>query len=273
VIPNDPKARAAWTYNTASGSFDDPALSFWDRFGARTVDRLRLAPGSRVLDACCGTGASALPAAEAVGPSGSVLGVDLAEAMLERARAKAAARGLRQATFRVGDIEALGLPESSFDAVVCVFGIFFVDDMVGAVRSLWRLVRPGGVLGITTWGRGVFEPADRAFWAAVSREREDLARAFAPWDRANTPELLRALLADAGVSPSHVELEPARHPLPDPSAWWRIVMGSGYRATVEQLDPAARARIRETVENGLRAAGVSEVTADVVYGAARRDAV
>ena len=61
--------RAAATYGAAADHYDLPTLSFWDRFGAATVSRLRLASGHRVLDLCCGAGASALPAARAVGPA------------------------------------------------------------------------------------------------------------------------------------------------------------------------------------------------------------
>ena len=70
--------RIAATYGAAADTFD--SLPFWHHFGCRTVQRLNLQPGARVLDLCCGTGASALPAAEAVGPSGSVLGVDVTAA-------------------------------------------------------------------------------------------------------------------------------------------------------------------------------------------------
>ncbi len=66
--------RAARTYGAAADHYSLPSLSFWDRFGAATVARLPLAPGHRVLDVCCGAGASALPAARAVGAAGQVLG-------------------------------------------------------------------------------------------------------------------------------------------------------------------------------------------------------
>ena len=72
-----------------------------------------------------------------------MLGVDLAERLLERARAKAAARKLPQVEFRLGDMLDLRLPPDHFDAVVCVFGIFFVPDMSAAVRALWQVTRPG----------------------------------------------------------------------------------------------------------------------------------
>src|SRR5215207_3446234 len=107
MVPQDPKARAAAAYNAAADLYDDPRLSFWDRFGRRTVERLDLAPGSMVLDLCCGSGASALPAAEQVGPGGRVLGVDLAENLVRRARTKAQLRRLGNTEFLVEDFEAL----------------------------------------------------------------------------------------------------------------------------------------------------------------------
>src|SRR5689334_11484461 len=93
--------RAARTYGAAADHFDGPALGFWDRYGAATVARLPLTPGQRVADLCCGSGASAIPAARAVGPSGQVIGVDVAEPLLARARDRAA--GLPRAEFRLGD--------------------------------------------------------------------------------------------------------------------------------------------------------------------------
>src|SRR5205823_6634644 len=73
------QVKAAATYNAAADAYDSPANSFWARFGQRTIDRLGLRSGERVLDVCSGSGASAIPAAEKVAPSGSVIGVDLSE--------------------------------------------------------------------------------------------------------------------------------------------------------------------------------------------------
>jgi ubiquinone/menaquinone biosynthesis C-methylase UbiE len=68
--PIPPQVQLEKTYNAAADHYDHPALSFWDRFGRRTVERLPLAPGMSILDVCCGMGGSALPAAERVGPRG-----------------------------------------------------------------------------------------------------------------------------------------------------------------------------------------------------------
>jgi ubiquinone/menaquinone biosynthesis C-methylase UbiE len=120
-LTDSAKIKAATTYNSAADHFDDAPLAFWERTGKRTVDRLYLASGSNVLDVGCGTGASALPAAAIVGPTGHVTGVDLADRLLEQGRAKAAQRGLQNVTFQLGDMTALGYPDGHFDAVVSVF--------------------------------------------------------------------------------------------------------------------------------------------------------
>jgi ubiquinone/menaquinone biosynthesis C-methylase UbiE len=82
------KPRRAAVYNAAADYFDHPVTSFWHRFGRRTVERLGPREGERVLDVCCGSGGSALPAAEGVGPHGKVVVVDLAERPVESRRQK-----------------------------------------------------------------------------------------------------------------------------------------------------------------------------------------
>ena len=264
------KTTAATAYNAASDHYDDPANSFWRRFGCRTVDRLSLGPGARVLDVCCGSGASAIAAAEAVAPDGFVLGVDLAEDLLELARTKAKLLDLKQIEFRAGDMLNLGLPESSFDAVICVFGIFFVPDMEAATRKLWRLVRPGGKLAMTTWGPRFFEPANTAFWDSVREERPDLYKGFNPWDRVCDTESVRSMLAGAGVKSQDVILEDGTHPLRGPEDWWSMVLGTGYRGTIDQLDEESRERVRRSNFNFIRETRVRSVEANVIYAVATK---
>ena len=264
------KIRAAAAYNAASDYYNHPANSFWQRFGRRTVERLDLSPGAHVLDACCGTGASALPAAGIVGKSGFVLGVDLAENLLEIARGDANQRRLTNVDFRRSDILNLGLPASSFDGVVCVFGIFFVPDMQAAVRELWRLVRSGGMLAITTWGPRLFEPANTAFWDSIRAVRPDLYKSFNPWDHLTTPEALRELISGAGVDDVDVSAEEGVHQLRRPEDWWLMLMGSGYRGTLEQLDPADREVVQRKNLEFVKQANLKSVEANVVYAVSTR---
>jgi len=262
--------RAARTYGAAADHFDDPALGFWDRYGAATVARLPLAPGQRVLDLCCGSGASAVPAARAVGPSGQVTGVDVAEPLLALARDRAA--GLPQAEFRLGDATSTGLPGASFDAVICVFGVFFVPGTPAFVAEMWRLVRPGGTLAITTWGPDLWEPGSSIFWSAVGDAEPSLYRSWNPWDEITTPGALKALFTRAGVPSPAAEAVPGEYPLNSPDDFWHIVLGSGYRATADALSPAQQARVRDRVVTELRSRNVTAITTNVVYGTAAKPA-
>ena len=268
--PEEAKVRAARTYNAAADHFDDPANTFWDHFGRRTIAGLNLGVGMRVLDVCCGTGASAIPAAEAVGPTGHVLGVDLAENLLALGRAKAQQHNLSQLEFRAGDMLALDFPDSSFDTVVCVLGIFFVPDMEGAARELWRMVKPGGQLAITTWGPRLLAPMDKVFWNAIRAERPDLYRSFNPWDRIAEPSALGSMLAGAGIPAPRIVPEDGLHPLPRPEAWWALALGSGYRATLDQLDADSRERVRRANLDHLRQSGLTAVETNAIYAVATK---
>ncbi len=268
--PDEHAQRAARTYAAAADHYRRPALSFWDRFGAATVSRLRLAPGGTVLDLCCGAGASAIPAARAVGPAGRVLGVDLAVPQLELARARVAEEGLANIELRTGDATSTGLPGGSFDAVLCVFGVFFAADMTAFLREMWRLVRPGGVVAVTTWGPGLFEPANSHFWRCVGEVEPALFKAFNPWDEITTPAALARLFARAGLPLPAVAAVPGQHHLDHPDRFWDVVLGSGYRATVDALSPEQRDRVRADLLAALRSGRVTSLRTDVVFGTAER---
>jgi SAM-dependent methyltransferase len=249
--------RAARTYGAAADHHGLGSLSFWDRFGAATVARLRLAPGSAVLDLCCGPGASAIPAARAAGTAGRVLGIDVAAPLLELARAKAAREGLANVEFSQGDAMGTGLPGGRFVAVICVFGVFFAPDMVAFTAEIWRLVRPGGVLAITTWGGGLFEPANGIFWDSVAAAGPLLFKAFNPWDEITTPEALEDLFSRAGTALPAVEAATGEQRLDHPDRFWEIVLGSGYRATVNALSRPQSDQVRGRVLHELRSRNIT----------------
>ena len=234
------------------------------------MSRLPLAAGHAVLDLCCGAGASAVPAARLVGPAGRVLGIDVAEPLLEIARARAVRENLANIEFRFGDATRTALPGGSFDAVICVFGVFFAADMAGFVAEMWRLVRPGGVLAVTTWGPGLFEPANTVFWESVREAEPALFKAFNPWDDITTEAALADLLSRGGVDRPDVMAVRGRQYLDDPDMFWDIVLGSGYRATVDALDQEKRDLVRRRVLGELRSGGITSLRTDVVFGTARR---
>jgi SAM-dependent methyltransferase len=263
-------ARIAAVYNAASDGFTAPPLGFWDRFGAETVSRMRLGSGASVLDLCCGAGASAIAAARVVGPTGRVLALDLSARLLELAARRAKDEGLDNVEFLCADATATGLQSESFDAVVCVFGVFFAADRHAFVAEMWRHVAPGGHLAVTTWGPELFEPGSSVFWHEVGRLRPDLDRAFNPWDDLVTPDALASLLRSVGIVDVVVTAEPGKHRLLSPDDFWQIMRGSGYRATVNAMTPAQVDAVRDAVLGELRRCRVRAVTTNVVYSNATR---
>ena len=262
--------RAERTYSAAADHYLRPALAFWDRSGAATVARLGLAPGDSVLDLGCGAGASAIAAARAVGPTGSVVAVDVAAPLLDLARRRAANEGLTNLDFRLGDARSTGLPDGSFDAVVCVFAVFFAADMAAFTAEMWRLVRDGGTLAITTWGPGWAQPLSSVFWENVRDLEPALHKAFNPWDEITTPEALGGLFERAGVPGAMTEALPGEQPLAHPDEAWDVVLGSGLRGTVDALAEGQREELRERVMTYIRARDVSSIKTDVVLGRATR---
>jgi ubiquinone/menaquinone biosynthesis C-methylase UbiE len=265
---DDAKKRAAATYNAAADFYDHPTNTFWERYGRRTIERLKLPNGASVLDVCCGSGASAIPAAQAVGPGGSVIGVDLAENLLKLARTKANRLGLWNIHFQSGDLTALPFADRSFDAVVCVFGIFFVPDMEAALRELKRVLRPNGRLAITTWGPRFFEPVNTAFWNSVRNVRPELYKGFNPWDRVCEVSALRSLLEASGLKGIDVVAESDSQPVNSPEDWWPMVMGSGYRGTVQQLNAAEQEQVKAESLDFIRGENIRSIEANVLYAQA-----
>jgi demethylmenaquinone methyltransferase/2-methoxy-6-polyprenyl-1,4-benzoquinol methylase len=130
------------------------------RWRAATV-REAVRPGDRVLDACCGTGDLAVAARR---HGASVVGLDFAERMLERARVKEP-----RIEWVQGDVLALPFEDASFDAATVGFGIRNVEDLEAGVRELRRVLRPGGRLAILeiTTPRGALAPFYRVWFDRV----------------------------------------------------------------------------------------------------------
>lgn len=255
------------TYTLAADTMD--GLPFWHHYGRRTVELAGVRQGERVLDLCCGTGASALPAARAVGQIGSVLGVDLTPALVEVARANAVRQGLTQLRVEAGDVTALTFPPGSFDVVQSVFGIFFVPDMPAMLRRAWDWLAPGGRLVTTVWGQTVLSPGEPYFWEAVTREDPSLDH-ISPAALLAEPGALARLHADAGVPAPEVTLESWRMPLASPEAFWPVIKGTSNRGVFEGLPIEAQARVKRATIERLRAESVKALEMDALVAVARK---
>lgn len=138
--------RAAATYEQSWQKQLEPAQ-------ARLMELAALKPGERVLDLACGTGLVTFRAAAVIGPTGSIVGTDISEGMIEQCTRAAQARGIANASFARMAAEQLDFPEASFDAALCGLGMMYVTDFAGSIVEMARVTRPGGRAVSAVWGK------------------------------------------------------------------------------------------------------------------------
>jgi len=132
---------------------------------ATMVDALAPQPGDRVLELAAGPGDTGFMAAELIAPGGTLISSDGAEAMLEVARARAAAQHISNVEFRQLELEWIDLDTASVDGVLCRWGIMLTADPESAAREMRRVLRPGGRAALAVWDTPESNP-----WATIPRQ-------------------------------------------------------------------------------------------------------
>jgi ubiquinone/menaquinone biosynthesis C-methylase UbiE len=118
----------------------------------RLVELAEIKPGSRVLDIATGIGEPSITAANQVGKNGRVLATDISSQMLTIAKERVASLGLLNVIeFREGDVETIELQSSSFDAVLCRWGLMFLPDLKAGLTNINRSLKEGGHLAASVW--------------------------------------------------------------------------------------------------------------------------
>jgi ubiquinone/menaquinone biosynthesis C-methylase UbiE len=234
---DDHKRRVVADFNAMAETYD--ALRFVQVCARRLVELATLPPGAQVLDIATGTGWAAIAAAQHVGPTGRVLGVDLAPELLECARQKVAAAGLTHVEFRVGDAERLDLGDQRFEVVLCASALFFIPDMLAALREWYRVLTPGGQVGFSGWGPTFGQP-QQDLWDARLRQYGVSVPTASPNLRLAEPETCRWLLHEAGFVQIEVQREQLGYYFRMVEEYWEEVWASRSRMSLLQLTPAQR---------------------------------
>ena len=207
--------------------------------------KLRL--GERVVDVACGTGIITRAAAERVGSTGTVTGVDIAPDMLEVAKATPA--GGAPIEWHEADAAALPLPDASYDLVLCQMGLMFMDDKPGAVTEFHRVLAPGGRVVLNTPGRiqPLFHAMERAI---VEHINPDMGAFVSAVFSMHDPNVLAGLLRDAGFEDVSSKEYVTRFSLPGPAEFlWNYINLTPMGPLVAQSPGEARAAMeRQVVE-------------------------
>jgi SAM-dependent methyltransferase len=176
------------------------------------VRELAPAPGDTVLELASGPGDTGFAAAAIVGEHGRLISTDVSPGMVEVARRRGAALGLRNVEYRTMDAEHIALEDDSVDGVLCRFGYMLVADPAAALAETRRVLRPGGRLALAVWRSADLNP-----WMSLAG-RMLVERGHLPPPERGAPgpfsmaseERVRGLLEDAGFTASRAEDVPVR---------------------------------------------------------------
>jgi len=239
---NDTRTRLIQsTFNAVADGYDHPVLRFFATGAAHLATKLELRGDEAVLDVACGTGHASLAIAPLL-PHGRVTGIDFSPAMLARVREKAAAHALRNLELIERDMQAIDW-RAEFDAAVCAFGIFFVEDMEAQLTRIATAVRPGGRVAITSFARDYMMPLRALMMSRLAGFGVEPPPQ--PWLRVASPGDCRELFQKAGLLDVAVEEGELGYFLDGPEAWWDVVWNAGFRRLVSSLSPAEQVRFKE----------------------------
>ena len=236
---DDHKTWLAGVFDRAAPTYDRIGDAYHGYFAGRLLDLTAVRPDADLLDIACGRGAVLLAAAER--GLERLAGIDVSPAMIELAREDVRAAGVTDVDLRVMDAEHLDFPDVRFDVLTAAFALFFLPDPTRAAAEFHRVLRPCGVVAVSTWGeedeRWAFE--DDLLPASNSPRTRALRQ---PFDRA---EEVTDLLATAAFNDLQVHEEQTEVHFASKEQWWEWHWSFSVRGLLEQLEPDALEAYRD----------------------------
>ena len=240
-IADQRKQRITGIFDRAAATYDHIGPRFFAHFGQALVDFAQIKPGSQVLDIATGRGALLFPAAQAVGVTGHVMGMDISHSMVEEARQEIRHRDLRNVEIQQMDAERLLFPDGSFDYVLCGFALFFFPHLEQALEEMRRVLQPGGCLVVSTWEKyedecwSWFDPLVDTF-LPPEPEKPVEPGSTSPPPELDTSESMEKVLSVAGFIDIQHKTERFEAIYQDRDEWWSAQWSHGARALLEMIE-------------------------------------
>jgi SAM-dependent methyltransferase len=227
----------------------------WDAsrtVGEQMVEALDPQQGDTVLELAAGTGETGFAAAARVGPEGKLISTDFSPGMVEAARRRGEALGLRNAEFKVMDAEKMDLDDDSVDGVLCRWGYMLMADPATALSETRRVLRDGGRVSFAVVGGPERNP-----WATIPG-RVLVERGHMPPPEEGAPGIfamadenrIRALVTGAGFGEPKVEPVEMRWQFEDAEDYWGFTteIAGGLAMVIAELPEDEQRSVREEVE-------------------------
>ena len=181
------------------------------------LELVQLQKGQKILDIATGTGILAIAASEIIGDEGKIIGVDIAQVLLNQAQEKIESTGLKNIELIEVDAEVLKFAENSFDAIFCSSAIVLFTDIPAILRNWYNWLKPGGVVAFHAWAEtGMMTPIITKACAKYGVSLPNIHQQL------GTPEKCEKLLQQAGFQNIEVKIKQLGKyiSVDDAKKWW-----------------------------------------------------
>ncbi|MBH8551863.1 methyltransferase domain-containing protein [Nostocaceae cyanobacterium CENA357] len=189
---------------------------FHKRASTRLVELAKLQPSQQVLDVATGTGLAAIAAAQVVGSTGHVLGIDFASGMLQQAQKKVAALALMNITFHEADADEQEFQDNQFDAILCSSAIAYLTNIPRVLHRWHNALKPGGTIAFSCLA-ATSPSASVLFRMVVQRYGVTILN---PNELLGTPEKCYQMLQSIGFADIEITTEQFGFYLQDAEVAW-----------------------------------------------------
>ena len=239
----DEKQAITSVFDLIATKYDNPSLRFFPLCADKIIEHIKIMPNQKVLDIATGTGMVAMAAAHCLDNNCRIQAIDLSKNMIKQAQSNFKHAGLDNVDFHVMDAENLSFKNNYFDIITCSYGLFFMPDMSTALKSWFRVLKPGGKIIFTSFAPSAFQPLSDIFINNLTEF--DVSPPTPRWLQLAEEELCKQILIDNGFENPQVKKSQLGYHLNAFDNWWEVIQSAGYRGLYEQLAQEHRSEFKE----------------------------
>jgi ubiquinone/menaquinone biosynthesis C-methylase UbiE len=198
--PNMLSAIEPW--DLVADGYAGTTMQILARYADEAIAASRLKPGAAILDVACGPGTLALMVAR---EAGEVHGIDFSEPMLDIFKQHVERAGHNNITIRHGDAQSLPYADNTFDAAFSMFGLMFFPDRCQGFAEIYRTLKPGGTIAVTSWAPIDRSPAMQMMFGAIRTINPSIPEPQKSIDTLENPDVFKQEMLDAGFKDVKVQ--------------------------------------------------------------------
>lgn len=221
-MPGNPLA-AAEPWDLVADGYAEFGPAIMAPFSARALELAGLSAQSQIVDVAAGPGTLSLPAAERVA---RVSAIDFSEPMIQRLTEDARTAGLTNIEARVGDGQALPFDDDSFDAGFSMFGLMFFPDRAKGFAELFRVLRPGATVVVSSWAPVAESSLMRMMFGAFAAADPTISAPQPNFLNLENPEVFATEMRTAGFAGVSIQRHTSTVGFADSDEMWETMVRS-----------------------------------------------